>query len=126
MGHAAMITASDIPPDERFLVRLLCEKLAGLLGGMLSVGLTSLQMSSPGSFFVGRDRPMLAIVDTLGLTSARAFSDTATELKERTTALARSVNDFFAHLTNLAGWSAMSHDELYRLGDKLNHTYATL
>src|SRR4051812_31970284 len=107
-----MIATSDIPEDELLLAGLACRKLSKLLAGMLSVGLSSLQLDSPESFLAGRDKLILALVEIVCRTGVRPGSDSAITLNERTTRLSRLVDDFFSHLLALAGWRSMTPEVL--------------
>lgn len=107
-----MIAVTDIPDDELLLAGLVCRKMAKLLGGMLSVGLSSLQLDSPESFLAGRDKLIRAMVEVVCHTGVRPGSESAFALNERTTHLSRLVDDFFTHLHRLSEWRHMTREEL--------------
>jgi hypothetical protein len=121
-----MIAVSDLPEDEWHLARLVCGKLARLLGGMLSVGLGSLQLDSPESFLAGRDRLIRAMVEVLRHTGVKPGSESACDLHDRTTHVAQLVDDFFRHLFTLAHWRSMKKEEIQRTCGGLSSAYASL
>jgi hypothetical protein len=119
-----MITITDIPDDDLILARLVCRKMAKLLGGMLSVGLSSLQLDSPESFLAGRDKLIPAMVEVVCHTGVRPGSESAFTLNERTTRLSRLVDDFFIRFRVLSGWRSMAQGELNLASSQLATVYS--
>jgi hypothetical protein len=119
-----MITVTDIPEDELLLARLAGTKLGKLLGGMLTAGLSSLQLDPPGAFLTGRDRLIRAVVEVVRHTGVRPGAGSALGLNERTTRLSRHVDDFFNRLRRLIEWRGMTREELQSEGGHLTDAYS--
>jgi hypothetical protein len=119
-----MITPSDVSDDELLLAGLAARKLAKLLAGMLSVGLSSLHFDPPESFLCGRDRLILAFVEILRHVGVRPGSESAIALGEHTIRLSRLVDDFFRHLLALAHWRSLTAGELALTADRLGVAYS--
>jgi hypothetical protein len=121
-----MIDLADIPRDELLLAQLLCAKLVFRLRGMLSVGLGSLQFSSPVQFLDGRDRPIMTIVEVLSFTGMKPGSESAKDFGERLDRVADLCARFFDHLQRLVKWRNMSIKEVQQGMTGLASVYAEL
>lgn len=119
-----MIAVSDIPEEELLLARLAGEKLAKLLGGMLSVGLSALHFDSPEAFLMGKNKLILAMLEVLRHTGVRPGSESAIDFNQRMASLSKQVDDFFNDLMTLAPWRGMNIEEVQRASLRLAASYS--
>ena len=122
-----MNVKSAIMPHELLLAQLASEKLAMLLKGLMSVGVSSLQLDSPGHFLAGQDQRLLAFIEVLRCVGVRPdhpeVFDRLREVGDRLSDLARQ---FHHHFLELADWRALSPPEVRATAGRLVASYTEL
>jgi len=120
-----MSFADAIPSEDLILARLVCSKLAKVMHGTLSVGMATLESSSPTSFLNNRDKRPLGFIEVLrsigvnpGCTAEREM------LREAADQLSELVSRFHSIFLELTRWQSMSPQNVRETADRLAEAYA--
>jgi hypothetical protein len=114
----------SIPRDELLLADLASAKLAKLLQGFLSVGLTALQLDDPLGFLAPRDKGMLGFVEVLRVVVVKAgHLEVGARLRDLAAQLSDAVVAFHRHFCAVASWRKLTHPEVRSLVDQLRESY---
>jgi hypothetical protein len=122
-----MHVAHAIPEDELLLARLASAKLAGIVHGMMSVGVAALEAESPADFLAGKDRAMLAFIEVLECIGVKpGFGEIVQTLRRDAGKLSGLALRFHRHFLDVACWRTLSSPNLSAAADRLFASYADL
>jgi hypothetical protein len=116
-----------IAPDELLLAQLASAKLAMLIKGLMSVGVGALQLASPGGFFTGRDKVLLAFIEVLRCVGVGpGFGEGFDRLRGQADQLAGLASQFHQHFLELVPWRTLPPRDVRAAADRLFASYAEL
>jgi hypothetical protein len=122
-----MNVAQVIPPDELLLARLASAKLAKLISGLMSVGVSSLQLESPAGFLANRDKVLLGFIEVLRCIGVKPGNGESQErLRHQADELFDLARQFHQHFIQLAAWRTLSPPQVQATADGLLAKYAAL
>jgi hypothetical protein len=122
-----MNISAAIPDDELILGRLACAKLAGMVQGIMSVGLASLELQSSVDFLTGRDRPHLGFIEVLSCISVRPGSAEAWKhLSDEANAMRNLFGQFYECLIRLSHWRNTPSADVLEATHRLIAAYVAL
>jgi hypothetical protein len=122
-----MNLTNSIAPDELLFGQLASAKLAKLIQGLMSVGMGSLHLPSPGAFLAGRDKTLLAFVEVLRCVGVKpGCGEDCERLRQHAGTLAELTRQFYQDFLQLAAWRDLSPAEVRARADRLVASYTEL
>lgn len=122
-----MNLANAIPQDDLVLARLVCAKLAGIMNGIVSVGVATLELESPADFLAGKDKVVLGFLEVLRSVGVQPGQAEKVELlRQHVNQLSELAALFHRRFMELTQWRVMAPENVRDAADRLSVTYTDL
>jgi hypothetical protein len=102
-----------IPQDDLLLARLVCAKLAGIMNGIVSVGVAALELESPADFLAGKDKVVLGFLEVLRSVGVQpGHADKVELLRQHVNQLSELAVLFHRRFMELAQWRVLPPEDV--------------